>query len=296
MAATSISAGGEHSLFVDGYGSAYSSGACGLGWFGTMAGSNSSATLGKVGRPCQVVSQFLEAVAAGGAPTNAARLPMPSVRSVVGGYYHSFAITRAGKLYSWGCGNFGGTNDGQLGRGDLRESTDPAEVLLPGLGGGGCGCAGGSGADADLTGGSDGSSGPPPPPPRPQLELVADASAGFYHSAVLTTAGRVFTFGLNNYGQLGRGGLAPADLVPRPPGTAGCVGAPAIVCPLPPKFSSQNLIKQVALAKLRVSPRPRGQMPRPRGQMPRPRGQMPRPRGQMLYPMTFFSGSLGGGK
>ena len=101
---------------------------------------------------------------------------------MVGGYYHSFAISRSGKLFSWACGNFGGLNDGQLGHTDFREGTDPEEVTLPSMA---------------------------------ASETVVDARAGCYHSAVLTSAGRVFSFGLNNYGQLGRSGLKRSDPVPR---------------------------------------------------------------------------------
>eukprot|EP00729_Bicosta_minor_P006167 gene6167-13267_t len=150
--ATSASCGGEHSLFVDSDGNSFSSGACGLGWHGSQ------------------------------------RIPLPSIEKVVGGYYHSFAISRSGKLFSWACGNFGGLNDGQLGHTDFREGTDPEEVTLPSMA---------------------------------ASETVVDARAGCYHSAVLTSAGRVFSFGLNNYGQLGRSGLKRSDPVPRPPGTEG---------------------------------------------------------------------------
>lgn len=123
-----------------------------------------------------ILSHFKAAVA------SSQRIPLPAIEKVVGGYYHSFAISRSGKLFSWACGNFGGLNDGQLGHGDCREGTDPEEVALPSMA---------------------------------ASETVVDARAGCYHSAVLTSAGRVFTFGLNNYGQLGRSGLKQTDLVPR---------------------------------------------------------------------------------
>eukprot|EP01047_Picozoa_sp_COSAG01_P112235 COSAG01_NODE_40993_length_457_cov_0.670391_1_plen_104_part_01 len=101
---------------------------------------------------------------------------------VIGGYYHSLAISKTGRLFSWGCGNFGGTNDGQLGLGSaLQDITVPTEGHIPGMVAG---------------------------------ERVLDAAAGCYQSAVLTTANRVFTFGLNNYGQLGPAGIPAGEAVP----------------------------------------------------------------------------------
>ena len=108
---------------------------------------------------------------------------LPPMRKAVGGYYHSLAISTAGRLFSWGCGNFGGENDGQQGFGDLVERTDPAPVDCRAWG-----------ADAK----------------------VLDAAAGCYHSVALAEPGtkdngdapKVYTWGLNNYGQLARAGLA----------------------------------------------------------------------------------------
>ena len=97
------------------------------------------------------------------------------MRKAVGGYYHSLAISRSGRLFSWGCGNFGGDNDGQQGFGDTVERTDPAPV------------------DGTAWG----------------ADAVHDAAAGCYHSVALTKPSsggegpsRVFTFGLNNFGEV----------------------------------------------------------------------------------------------
>jgi alpha-tubulin suppressor-like RCC1 family protein len=169
-----LSCGGEHTLFVDRRGGLASAGACGLGWSGSHPDAQAQATLDRRAHPC-AVSTFLTAVA---------RQTLPPMRKAVGGYYHSMAISTAGKLYSWGCGNFGAENDGQLGLGaDKQESLSPREVELP------------------LESG----------------EQVVDAATGCYHSAVLTSQRRVFTFGLNNYGQLGRGGIPAGAAVPRSP-------------------------------------------------------------------------------
>ena len=176
-----LSCGGEHTLLVDRSGGLASAGACGLGWSGTQPNSQDKDTLDARAKPC-AVSAFFAAVAAG------THQPMPPMEKAVGGYYHSLAISTAGRLLSWGCGNFGAENDGQLGLGrDKRDRTSPREVPLvlePG-------------------------------------ETVVDAAAGCYHSAALTSKRRVFTFGLNNYGQLGRAGIAAGAPVPRPPPAEG---------------------------------------------------------------------------
>lgn len=157
-----------------------------LGWNGVKPGSQSEATLNQCSAPC-TVARFFAAVDSAIASTNPmpspapTGAPIPPMREAVGGYYHSLAISRSGKLFSWGCGNFGGDNDGQQGLGDTVERTDPAPV------------------DGRAWG----------------ADAVIDAAAGCYHSVTLTkTAGpgsdgglgigmrRVFTFGLNNYGEV----------------------------------------------------------------------------------------------
>ena len=179
-----VSCGGEHTLLLSrDTGALYSAGACGLGWDGRQPLAQEQATLDQRSKPC-LVPKFFAAL------RGSAGLPLHPIQKAVGGYYHSLAISRAGGLYSWGCGNFEGMNDGQLGQGrDKEDNTSPALVQMPGLEPG---------------------------------ERVVDAAAGCYHSAVLTSKHRVFTFGLNNYGQLGRSGLAADEPVPRsPPPTAG---------------------------------------------------------------------------
>jgi hypothetical protein len=109
------------------------------------------------------------------------------MHKAVAGYYHSLAISRTGKLFAWGCGNFGTKNDGQLGLGPSKdESLSPREVTLP--------------LESD--------------------ERVIDAAAGCYHSAVLTSHHRVISFGLNNYGQLGRSGISSGPVPRSPAGSA----------------------------------------------------------------------------
>jgi alpha-tubulin suppressor-like RCC1 family protein len=172
-----LSCGGEHTLLLDRSGALASVGACGLGWNGQQPNSQAKETLDVRAQPCSVSAFFATVVAR-------TRQPMPPMQKAIGGYYHSMAISTAGKLFAWGCGNFGAENDGQLGLGrDKRECTSPAEVPLV------------------LEAG----------------ETVVDAAAGCYHSAALTSKRRVLTFGLNNYGQLGRDGIAAGAPVPRSP-------------------------------------------------------------------------------
>lgn len=170
-----LSCGGEHTLFVDGSGGLASSGACGFSQHSDLA--SEQAHLDQWARPCAVRS-FVAAVA---------RRAMPPMHKAVAGYYHSLAISRTGKLFAWGCGNFGTKNDGQLGLGQGKdESLSPREVTLP--------------LECD--------------------ERVVDAAAGCYHSAVLTSHRRVMTFGLNNYGQLGRSGITTGPVPRSPAGSA----------------------------------------------------------------------------
>ena len=188
IAFAGVSCGGEHTLFLDELGRVTSTGACGLGWVGDMPGAMDAATLTQRSVPC-AVKLFLgvAAFSSAGAPSLTAALAMPRAAAVVGGYYHSLVISASGRLFTWGCGNFGGTNDGQLGNGPLlRDVTEPGEVVAPGL----------------LEG-----------------ETFVDAAAGCYHSVALTSARRVLTFGLNNFGQLGREMVPPGnDRVPREAG------------------------------------------------------------------------------
>eukprot|EP01043_Picozoa_sp_COSAG02_P054845 COSAG02_NODE_6276_length_3686_cov_2.296627_2_plen_362_part_00 len=170
-----LSCGGEHTLFVDGSGGLASSGACGFSQHSDLASGPTQQA--QWARPCAVRS-FVAAVV---------RQTMPPMRKAVAGYYHSLAISRTGKLFAWGCGNFGTKNDGQLGLGPSKdESLSPREVALP------------------LESG----------------ERVVDAAAGCYHSAVLTSHHRVISFGLNNYGQLGRSGISSGPVPRSPAGSA----------------------------------------------------------------------------
>lgn len=81
---------------------------------------------------------------------------------------NSSALTTTGRVFTWGDNSFG-----QLGDGTLEKKSTPIDIT----------------AKFDLV--SD--------------EIVMQVSLGFGHAAAVTTAGRLFTWGRNNYGQLGNG-------------------------------------------------------------------------------------------
>jgi uncharacterized repeat protein (TIGR02543 family) len=83
---------------------------------------------------------------------------------------HSSAITSEGRLYFWGL-----NNDGQLGDGTTKNKSLPT----------------------DITGNFELNTG----------EKIIDASLGYFHSAALTSQGRLFIWGGGHYGQLGDGAM-----------------------------------------------------------------------------------------
>uniref|UniRef100_A0A0G4HZU8 Uncharacterized protein n=1 Tax=Chromera velia CCMP2878 TaxID=1169474 RepID=A0A0G4HZU8_9ALVE len=99
---------------------------------------------------------------------NASILEGESVMQVALGGGHTLVACRSGRLFSWG-----GNGNGQLGNGTYgsgERETSPVEVFL----------------------GTEG-------------EKVLVVAAGWYHSLVLTSSGKVFGFGRDSDGQLGLG-------------------------------------------------------------------------------------------
>lgn len=185
------------------------------------------------------------------AATHAGLKPIPELaharlKRIVGGYCHTMALSESGRLYTLGCGE-----DGQ--RGDGRPFDDehefPAEtmneVVLPT---GQLVGAIAAGANHSLAVSKDGRSlwgwgsndigqlGPDieenvsTPAPisidldRPDDRIVS-VTAGYAHSAVLTSSGRVFAFGRGENGQLGsrtaEDNPVPTEVV-MPEGSASC--------------------------------------------------------------------------
>ena len=220
--AASAHAGGEHSLIVDGSGSVWSAGACGVGWSRALA-----LFPGLFGLR---------------------RVPLPEPVSLLSAsYYHNLAVgAESGRLWSWGCGTFTEDAAGEgckpaLGRGlaaaDVGGLPEVVPLPLPGLGGI-TALAGGAYHSVVLIGGqvltfgaaqlgqlgrmpppgmTDASGLPVDPSPRPVEGLpptstaspnddaeVASIGAGFYNTLVACRSGRLYCSGENGMGQCGR--------------------------------------------------------------------------------------------
>ena len=108
-------------------------------------------------------------------------LGLPRVVGVSVGEMFSFAVDGSGLLWSWGANGYG-----QLGRGFVGDDGPRGEghgqFLVSGL---------------DVEGGSR------LPLVVPGLSKVVDVDGGIRHSIALTSGGKVFTWGNNEYGQMG---------------------------------------------------------------------------------------------
>jgi alpha-tubulin suppressor-like RCC1 family protein len=152
---TAIGAGSNYSIALANNGRLY---ACGLGFYGTLGtgGTTNSTTFAPVALPIGVTNWL----------------------KVFAGAQHVMAIAGNGALYAWGLGT-----SGQLGNGSFSSSPLPQRVTAPaGVGN--------------------------------WLALAA----GFYHSLGLGDDGNVYSWGVNNFGQLGPGpNIRPLPtLIPSP--------------------------------------------------------------------------------
>ncbi|KAK9810890.1 hypothetical protein WJX73_005645 [Symbiochloris irregularis] len=137
----------------------------------------------------------------GGEPGAVANIKENVTAVAAGG--HSLAVTVSGVLWTWGRndskGGGGGGSQGIANSGQLGAPRIGAELGLPGQ------IAGTGNRTNEFT-------------------FVAVA-AGRYHSVGLDRYGRVYTWGLNDYGQLGRPGVLASDT------NVGCVSGAECRCP-----------------------------------------------------------------
>ena len=91
-----------------------------------------------------------------------------TITTVAAGYYHSMLLSSDGKVFTFGWNSYG-----QLGDGTKVQRYYPVPIYN---------------YNNTLT-----------------QEKIISISAGFFHSVLLSSNGKVFTFGGNDYGQLGDG-------------------------------------------------------------------------------------------
>jgi len=92
--------------------------------------------------------------------------PEETIASMEHGHYHSSAVTSLNRVFTWGYNSYG-----QLGNGTITDIHSPVEIT----------------ANFNLNVG----------------EAILKTSLNIYHSVALSSDGRVFTFGINDRGQLG---------------------------------------------------------------------------------------------
>ncbi|GAQ79376.1 E3 ubiquitin-protein ligase HERC2 [Klebsormidium nitens] len=150
-----------------------------------------------------------------------ARVPLDDVSAVALGGLHSLAVTGDGRAWSWGFGMFGA-----LGHGDYTNAYEPTLIRGPWenkgdrvvtISGGGAHSAAVTAAGAVYTwgrdegegrlglGGAGAAGGSPTPLQVHGIEgHVVAAACGGFHTLCLTDDGRVWSFGANANGELGR--------------------------------------------------------------------------------------------
>lgn len=167
--------------------------------------------------------------------TSPARVDLTDVAYVRAGGVHSVAVREDGTVWAWGS-----NASGQLGRGTFGGSVSPEpRAVFPPSGVGAltgvddvaCGydfclaltsggelLAWGGNTFGALGQGGSQDLASPLPVPVPGLSGVVEIAAGTYHAVARTSNGAVWTWGYDEYGQLGRGtvgGAGAKDNVPR---------------------------------------------------------------------------------
>jgi uncharacterized repeat protein (TIGR02543 family) len=159
----SVSAGYGHSLAIDALGRVW---AWGYNGYGQLGNGTSGAD---VSRP-----MLADDATTGDADGLFGDHVM--VVSVVAGYYHSLAVDADGRVWAWGYNGYGQLGNGTNGSGVYMSRpalADDATTDVDGLFGNGV--------------------------------RVVSVAAGYQHSLAVDALGRVWAWGLNNYGQLGNG-------------------------------------------------------------------------------------------
>jgi len=204
---TAVSAGSAHALALTSTGAVYAWGSNTFGQLGTGTTDASSTPMPVAFPPGTVVT----AVAAGGD--------------------HSLALTSTGAVFGWGA-----NDHGQLGDGTTTDADTPVSVTAPAgvsftaiaagtghtlaLGSDGQIYAWGFGASGQLGDGATTDSAVPVVVAMPAGAVPASIAAGGAHSLVLTTAGQIYAWGSDVFGQLASPlvGSNPTDSdVPVPP-------------------------------------------------------------------------------
>lgn len=202
---TLITGAGNHALF-DAGGTAYACGAGDLGQLGD--GSTSPATV----------------------PTKVVGLPGGPIASLTSSWKGSGALMADGRYYDWGYGRAG-----QLGNGTTADSDVPVEVPLPGaavtVSQGGSGPNNGQTlallADGSLWAwgnnrwgqlgiGSSEHSSVPVSVSLPKTVAIASINSGGSSCFLVSTSGRLWSWGRDEVGQLGTGRRGAPRKVPRP--------------------------------------------------------------------------------
>jgi len=149
-------------------------------------------------------------------PRQVAMFESSKIKAIACGWFHTACITEEGHLYTWGCGAFG-----RLGHGDRETHSKPKAVAA--LSGGVKSVAMGYTHSAAVAndgtvhtwggnthgqlgqGESESPLGLVPKQVAALAEAVVEVSAGGNHTVAITGDGSIYTWGMNNVGQLGHG-------------------------------------------------------------------------------------------
>jgi len=208
VSSAAVASGQSHSLAVTSTGGVYAWGFNGSGQLGNGGATNQSVPV-PVAIPARV-----------------------RITSVAAGWDQSLALTSTGTVLAWGLDRYG-----ELGNGSLKNSHVPVPVMLPAgikvvaIAAGqyhslavtstGLVYAWGDNLYGQLGNGTVVNSSVPVRIPLPGGARATAVGAGDSHSLVVTSTGRIFAWGRNDFGQLGDGTTTQSDspvAVHLPPG------------------------------------------------------------------------------